>query len=89
MSDTEPATPAEALNRNIQAELVRKGRKRVELEAGIGISHAYAARRFNGEFAWRPSEVKRIAEWLDVEPDSLLPGGAWSWDLAVALEGGR
>lgn len=78
MTDTEPsesppahATLAEQINLNIKAEIIRAGYKFIDIEAGIGMSHAAAARRSSGELEWKLSEIERIAAWLGISPDIL------------------
>ena len=70
---TEPPGYAELVNRNIKAEIVRAGKRYVDLEQAeaLDLSHAAAMRRLSGETEWRLSEVESVARWLGIDIDRL------------------
>ncbi|MGE0403111.1 MAG: hypothetical protein AB7T06_40770 [Kofleriaceae bacterium] len=98
MSDSEPSTPLEELplgeqiSRLVKAQIALAGVKHVDVERAIGISHNAAARRWIGETRWRADELDRIATWLGIDrelllPDSMRPEGGWTyWQAAEIFE---
>lgn len=70
---TESPGYSELVNRNIKAEIVRAGKRYVDLESAeaLDLSHASAMRRLSGETEWRLSEVESVARWLGIDIDRL------------------
>jgi BetR domain len=59
---------AEAVARNVLAEVARAGKKKVEVEAALNLSHHAALRRLNGDLEWKLSELAELAAFLNIDP---------------------
>lgn len=60
------------LTANIRAELARRGRTQEALAQALGLSSGAISQRLNGGVRITVNDLKRIAEFLEVDPAELL-----------------
>lgn len=56
--------------------MARRRRTQVQLAEHLGISHVTVGRRLSGESPFTVDELVAVAQFLEVDPASLLAGSA-------------
>lgn len=67
-------TANERISTNLRGILAERRLGRSELANVLHISPQSASRRLNGEHDFKLSEINAIADWLEIEPGSLIYG---------------
>ena len=63
---------AQALNREVRAQMVRTSRSRADLARTLGVSMTQAYARLRGEVAWSPDELWAVSDLLGVPLPELI-----------------
>lgn len=84
-SDTErrPSSLQERVAARVRAVMAARRRTNKELAELLFLSPRAAMRRRLGELAFTLSEIERVAEWLEVDPQVLLSGVGLELELAA------